>query len=66
MIHSTQISRLDGLMLCASVDEEQNEASLSEIKSQVKKILRRLNRNSEGQASIESGPFTIQYCLPMY
>ncbi|KAI6250815.1 hypothetical protein HI914_00586 [Erysiphe necator] len=63
MIHSTQISRLDGLMLCASVDEEQNEASLSEIKSQVKKILRRLNRNSEGQASIESGPFTIHYLI---
>ncbi len=38
----------------------QTEASLSEIKSQVKMILRRLNRNSEPQASIESGPYTLQ------
>jgi len=61
MIRSTQIARLDGLMLCASVDDEQTESSLSEIKSQVKLILRRLNRNSETQASIESGPYSLHY-----
>lgn len=63
MIKSTQIARLDGLMLCASVDDEQTESALSEIKSQVKMILRRLNRNSESQASIESGPYTLHYLI---
>ena len=51
-----------GLMLCASVDDSQSEASLSEVKSQIKLILRRLNRNSEPQASIESGAqYTLHY-----
>ena len=48
-------------MLCASVDDEQTESALSEVKSQIKLIIRRLNRNSEPQASIESGAFTIHY-----
>ncbi|KAI1152560.1 transport protein-like protein sec22 [Nemania diffusa] len=62
MIRSTQIARVgDGLMLCASVDDEQSESSLAEVKSQIKLILRRLNRNSEQQASIESGNYTLQY-----
>ncbi|KAI1765936.1 snare-like protein [Hypoxylon sp. FL1150] len=64
MIRSTQIARLgDGLMLCASVDDEQTEASLSEVKSQTKIILRRLNRNAEQQASIESGSYTLHYLI---
>ncbi|KAG0648219.1 transport sec22 [Hyphodiscus hymeniophilus] len=63
MIKSTQIARLDGLMLCASVDDEQTESALAEIKSQVKMILRRLDRNSEPQASIESGPYTLHYLI---
>ncbi|KAI1776378.1 snare-like protein [Hypoxylon cercidicola] len=64
MIRSTQIARLgDGLMLCASVDDEQTEASLSEVKSQTKIILRRLNRNAEPQASIESGSYTLHYLI---
>lgn len=63
MIQSTQLARLDGLMLCASVDDEQTESALGEIKSQVKMILRRLNRNSEPQASIESGPYTLHYMI---
>lgn len=41
----------------------QTESSLSEIKSQIKLILRRLNRNSESQASIESGDHTINYLI---
>ncbi|KAI1214834.1 snare-like protein [Annulohypoxylon truncatum] len=64
MIRSTQIARLgDGLMLCASVDDEQTESSLSEVKSQTKIILRRLNHNSEPQASIESGNYTLHYLI---
>ncbi|KAJ4389368.1 SNAP receptor [Gnomoniopsis smithogilvyi] len=63
MIRSTQIARLDGLYLCASVDDEATETSLSEIKSQIKLILRRLNRNSESQASIESSAHTIHYLI---
>ncbi|KAI9736850.1 MAG: SNAP receptor [Claussenomyces sp. TS43310] len=62
-IKSTQIARLDGLMLCASVDDDETESSLSEVKSQVKMILRRLNRNSEPQASIESGAHTLHYLI---
>ncbi|KAI9843034.1 MAG: SNAP receptor [Sclerophora amabilis] len=61
MVKSTQIERLDGVMLAASVDDEQSDADLAEIKSQVKMIFRRLDRNSEPQASIESGQYTIQY-----
>ncbi|KAF4634797.1 hypothetical protein G7Y89_g3325 [Cudoniella acicularis] len=63
MIKSTQIARLDGLMLCASVDDQSTESSLAEIKSQVKMIVRKLSRNSEPQASIESGSHTIHYLI---
>lgn len=41
----------------------QTESALAEVKSQVKLVLRRLNRNSEPQASIESGNFTLHYLL---
>lgn len=41
----------------------QTESSLAEIKSQIKLVLRRLNRNSEPQASIESGDHTIHYLV---
>ncbi|OBT78839.1 vesicle transporter SEC22 [Pseudogymnoascus sp. 05NY08] len=63
MIKSTQIARLDGLMLCASIDDEATENALTEIKSHVKMVLRRLNRNSEPQASIESGAYTLHYLI---
>ena len=38
----------------------QVEQELSEVKSQAKMIFRRLNRNSEQQASIESGQYALQ------
>ncbi|KAI9822240.1 MAG: SNAP receptor [Thelocarpon impressellum] len=63
MVKSTLIERLDGLMLAASVDDEQAEAELSEIKTQVKMIFRRLDRNSEPQASIQSGQYTLHYLI---
>lgn len=57
-------SHQSGIMLCclsfADGISPQTESSLAEIKSQVKMILRKLNRNSEPQASIESGNYTLQ------
>ncbi|GAD91527.1 protein transport protein sec22 [Paecilomyces variotii No. 5] len=63
MVRSTQIARLDGLMLAASVDDEQAEAELSEVKSQAKMIFRRMSRNSAPEASIESGPYSLHYLI---
>ncbi|KAG4418901.1 transport protein-like protein sec22 [Cadophora sp. MPI-SDFR-AT-0126] len=60
MIYATQIARLDGLMLCA---DEGNDQSLDEIKSQIKQVLRRLNRNSESQATVEAGQYTFHYLI---
>jgi len=45
---------------------KQAESELSEIKSQVKLVLRRLSRNSEPQASIESGQYTLQYVRKIF
>jgi vesicle transport protein SEC22 len=50
-----------GLILTASVDDGQEDAEFAEVKSKVKLVQRRLNRNSEPQASIESGSYTYQY-----
>jgi len=63
MVKSTQIARLDGVPLAATVDDDQAEAELAEIKQQVKLIFRRLGQNSEPRASIESGLFTIHYLI---
>jgi len=50
-------------MLSASVDDEQTESELAEVKSQSKLIFRRLNRNSAQEATIESGPYTLHYLI---
>ncbi|OAA41720.1 protein transport protein sec22 [Metarhizium rileyi] len=63
MILSTQISRLDGLMLCASVDDSSEPSSLTSLKSQTRQILRTVTRNSAPQASIEATPQTIHYLV---
>ncbi|EYE96704.1 SNAP receptor SEC22 [Aspergillus ruber CBS 135680] len=63
MVRSTQIARIDGLMLAASVDDEQAETELAQVKSQAKMIFRRLNRNSAPQASIESGQYNLHYLV---
>jgi len=39
---------------------KKQESELAEYKQQAKLIFRRLNENSEPQASIESGPYTLQ------
>lgn len=49
-----------GLLLTASVDEGETDAEFNEVKGKVKLVQRRLNRNSEQQASIESGNYTYQ------
>jgi vesicle transport protein SEC22 len=63
MILSTQICRLDGLMLCASVDESQNGKALQEVNTQVRQVLRKLSRTSESQASIECKDQNIHYLI---
>ncbi|KAI4620725.1 uncharacterized protein J4E87_007053 [Alternaria ethzedia] len=63
MIKHTIISRLDGLHLVASVDDNQNDAEFTEATNKVKMLQRRLNRNAEQQASIESGNYTFHYII---
>ncbi|KAG0635777.1 Longin-like domain-containing protein [Tuber brumale] len=63
MVKSTQIARLDGVPLAATVDDDQAEAELAEVKQQCKLIFKRLNQHSEPRASIESGPFTLHYII---
>ncbi|KAF2491417.1 transport protein-like protein sec22 [Lophium mytilinum] len=63
MINHTLISRLDGLILAASVDEDETDAEFREVKGKVKLVLRRLDRNSAPQASIESGRYVYHYLL---
>ncbi|KAL9128575.1 MAG: hypothetical protein Q9217_002774 [Psora testacea] len=63
MVKSTQICRIDGLMLAASVDDASTEAELSGPKTNAKMIVRRLNRNSESRASIEAEKYTLHYLI---
>ncbi|KXT14403.1 hypothetical protein AC579_8366 [Pseudocercospora musae] len=60
MIYTTQIVRLDGLTLVASVDDQQVQ-ELSELKQNIRQVIKRITPNSEPRASIESAKYTIQY-----
>ncbi|ROT39116.1 transport protein sec22 [Sodiomyces alkalinus F11] len=62
-IRSTQIARLDGLMLCASVDDEHQEDDVIEIKDQIRAVLRKVTRKSEPRASLELGQATLHYFI---
>ncbi|KAM0285169.1 hypothetical protein ACHAQH_001598 [Verticillium albo-atrum] len=62
-IRSTQIARLDGLMLCASVDDEPQEGDVVEIKNQIRAVLRKVTRKSEPRASLELGQATLNYLI---
>jgi vesicle transport protein SEC22 len=50
-----------GLILTASVDDGEVDDDFIEVKGKIKLVLRRLDRNSEPKASIESGKYTYQY-----
>lgn len=60
-IYSTQIVRLDGLMLAASVEDQQSESEITEIKGQQRQILRRMTNTTEPRAAIETGNFKLHY-----
>lgn len=61
---ATTTNSAPGLLLTASVDDGETDAEFNEVKSKVKLVQRRLNRNSEPQASIESGNYTYQCACP--
>ncbi|KAH6686193.1 transport protein sec22 [Plectosphaerella plurivora] len=62
-IRSTQIARLDGLMLCASVDDEHQENDVVEIKNKIRAVLRKVSPNSEPRASLEFHQATLHYLI---
>lgn len=47
------------------LDASQSDVELTEPKQNAKMVIRRLNRNSEPQASIEAGQYTLQSVLPL-
>jgi len=63
MVLLTIIARLaDGLPLAASIQEdEQSGRSLQEYQNQAKGLCRKLNANSPGRCSIETGPLIFHY-----
>ncbi|GAB7350291.1 hypothetical protein MBLNU459_g0929t1 [Dothideomycetes sp. NU459] len=60
-ILSTQIVRLDGLMLAASVEDGQQESAIGNLKNQVRTIVRKMNNTTEPRAAIESGEYKLHY-----
>ncbi|KAK0930898.1 SNAP receptor [Friedmanniomyces endolithicus] len=64
MIYTTQIVRLDGLVLVASVDDSQIQ-EVGELKQQIRQVVKRITPSSEPRASIESGKYTMQSVLAL-
>jgi hypothetical protein len=59
-IDDEQVMRPQTYFLRMCLYQIQSESELADIKSKVKQLLRRVNRNSEPQASIESDQYSIQ------
>ncbi|KAF1353160.1 Longin-like domain-containing protein [Delphinella strobiligena] len=59
-IHSTQVVRLDGLMLAASV-ESSPEANIGNLKTQQRSIVRGMTNNASPRAAIDSGNYLLHY-----
>ncbi|KAK5137043.1 hypothetical protein LTR08_001052 [Meristemomyces frigidus] len=62
MIYTTQIVRLDGLILVASVDDT-HIPEVGELKQQIRQVVKHITPSSEPRASIESGKYTMHYVL---
>ncbi|THX46913.1 snare-like protein [Aureobasidium pullulans] len=73
-IYSTQIVRLDGLMLSASIENSpllerddthgvQNDDTITNLKNQQRTLVRKMNNTSEPRAAIESGDYKLQCYL---
>ncbi|KAF4556728.1 Protein transport protein sec22-like protein [Elsinoe fawcettii] len=60
-IYSTQIVRLDGLMLAASVEDQTTDREINEVKGQQRSIIRKMTNTSEPRAAIETGNFKLHY-----
>ena len=58
--NATSLSRVIQTV-AESLDASQSDAELTEPKQNAKMVIRRLNRNSEPQASIEAGQYSLQY-----
>ncbi|KAJ9622356.1 SNAP receptor [Taxawa tesnikishii (nom. ined.)] len=63
-IYSTQIVRLDGLMLFASIENNQSASELEKTKGEIRQLIRRMNTTSEPRAAIETGDYKIHYYRP--
>ncbi|KAK6436431.1 SNAP receptor [Oleoguttula sp. CCFEE 5521] len=62
MIYTTQIVRLDGLVLVASTDDA-NVPQLNDFKTQIRQVIKGIKADSEPRASIESEAYTMHYIL---
>ncbi|THX89216.1 snare-like protein, partial [Aureobasidium pullulans] len=60
-IYSTQIVRLDGLMLSASIENSPNDDTITNLKNQQRALVRKMNNTSEPRAAIESGDYKLHY-----
>ncbi|PNS14452.1 hypothetical protein CAC42_3738 [Sphaceloma murrayae] len=60
-IYSTQIVRLDGLMLAASIEDQSTDREINEVKGQQRSIIRKMTNTSEPRAAIETGNFKLHY-----
>ncbi|KAF2219381.1 Longin-like domain-containing protein [Elsinoe ampelina] len=60
-IYSTQIVRLDGLMLAASVEDQSTDREINEVKGQQRSIIRKMTNTSEPRAAIETGNYKLHY-----